>query len=104
VHWWIEDETLWRGYFPVLDRTVGTERIETAVLNEVEGFEVRFLPSLAMLEINRDDAIDRKNWEDSWVEDVSQPNQGLPPPAAVEVTMEVSGLGAVKRLYVLPEH
>jgi general secretion pathway protein J len=104
VHWWIEDETLWRGYFPVLDRTVGTERIETAVLNEVEGFEVRFLPSLAMLEINRDDVIDRKNWEDSWVADVSQPNQGLPPPAAVEVTMEVSGLGAVKRLYVLPEH
>ncbi|MDG1684198.1 MAG: type II secretion system minor pseudopilin GspJ [Luminiphilus sp.] len=104
VHWWIEDETLWRGYFPVLDRTVGTERIETAVLNEVEGFEVRFLPSLAMLEINRDDVIDRKNWEDSWVADVSQPNQGLPPPAAVEVTMEVSGLGEVKRLYVLPEH
>jgi len=46
--------------------------------------------------------IDRRNWEDSWVADLSQPDQGLPPPAAVEVTMEVSGLGEVTRLYVLP--
>jgi general secretion pathway protein J len=102
VDWWLEEETLWRGYFPVLDITPGTERIETAVLDGVERFEVRFLPNVAVLEINRDDVIDRRNWEDSWVADLSQPDQGLPPPAAVEVTMEVSGLGEVTRLYVLP--
>ena len=104
VQWWLEDETLWRGYFPVLDRTVGTERIETATLEAVERFEVRFLSSLAILEVNRDDVIDRRNWEDSWVADLSQPNQALPPPTAIEVTLEVSGLGEVKRLYVLPAH
>jgi general secretion pathway protein J len=102
VHWWVEEETLWRGYFPVLDRTPGTERIETAVLDGVERFEVRFLPTVAAMEINRDDVIDRRNWEDSWVADLSLPDQGLLPPAAVEVTMEVSGLGEVTRLYVLP--
>jgi len=102
VDWWLEEETLWRGYFPVLDITPGTERIETAVLDGVERFEVRFLPNVAALEINRDDVIDRRNWEDSWVADLSQPDQGLLPPAAVEVTMEVSGLGEVTRLYVLP--
>jgi general secretion pathway protein J len=102
VDWWLEEETLWRGYFPVLDITPGTERIETAVLDGVERFEVRFLPNVAALEINRDDVIDRRNWEDSWVADLSQPDQGLPPPVAVEVTMEVSGLGEVTRLYVLP--
>jgi len=102
VDWWLEEETLWRGYFPVLDITPGTERIETAVLDGVERFEVRFLPNVAALEINRDDVIDRRNWEDSWVADLSQPDQGLPPPAAVEVMMEVSGLGEVTRLYVLP--
>ena len=102
VDWWLEEETLWRGYFPVLDITPGTERIETAVLDGVERFEVRFLPTVAALEINRDDVIDRRNWEDSWVADLSQPDQGLPPPAAVEVTMEVSGLGEITRLYVLP--
>jgi len=102
VDWWLEEETLWRGYLPVLDITPGTERIETAVLDGVERFEVRFLPNVAALEINRDDVIDRRNWEDSWVADLSQPDQGLPPPAAVEVTMEVSGLGEVTRLYVLP--
>jgi general secretion pathway protein J len=102
VDWWLEEEPLWRGYFPVLDITPGTERIETAVLDGVERFEVRFLPNVAALEINRDDVIDRRNWEDSWVADLSQPDQGLPPPAAVEMTMEVSGLGEVTRLYVLP--
>lgn len=102
VHWWTEDKTLWRGYFPVLDRTAGTERIETATLDGVERFEVRFLSSLAMLEINRDDVVDRRNWQDSWVADLSRPDQRLSPPAAIEVTVEVSGLGEVKRLYVLP--
>ena len=27
VRWWLEDERLWRGYFPVLDRTAGTEPV-----------------------------------------------------------------------------
>ena len=102
VHWWVDEEALWRGYFPVLDRTVGTERIETAMLSGVERFEVRFLPSLSALEVNRDDVIDHRNWEDNWVVDLSQPNQLLATPAAIEVTMEVLGLGEVKRVYVLP--
>ena len=102
VDWWIDEDTLWRGYFPVLDRTVGTERVETATLQGVERFEVRFLPTLGMLEVNRDDVIDRRNWEDNWVADLSQPNQTLSTPAAIEVTVEISGLGEIRRVYVLP--
>ena len=102
VRWWLEDERLWRGYFPVLDRTAGTEPVETAILEGVERFELRFLPTLSAVESDRNDVIDRRNWRDSWIADLSQPGQMPSPPAAVEVLMEVSGLGELRRTYVLP--
>ena len=102
VRWWLEDERLWRGYFAVLDRTAGTEAVETAILEGVERFELRFLPTLSAVESDRNDVIDRRNWRDSWIADLSQPGQMPSPPAAVEVLMEVSGLGELRRTYVLP--
>ena len=102
VRWWLEDERLWRGYFPVLDRTAGTEPVETAILEGVERFELRFLPTLSAVESDRNDVIDRRNWRDSWIADLSQPGQMPSPPAAVEVLMEVAGLGELRRTYVLP--
>ena len=102
VRWWLEDERLWRGYFPVLDRTAGTEPVETAILEGVERFELRFLPTLSAVESDRNDVIDRRNWRDSWIADLSQPGQIPSPPAAVEVLMEVAGLGELRRTYVLP--
>ena len=102
VRWWLEDERLWRGYFPVLDRTAGTEAVETAILEGVERFELRFLPALSAVESDRNDVIDRRDWRDSWIADLSQPGQMPSPPAAVEVLMEVAGLGELRRTYVLP--
>lgn len=102
VRWWLEDDQLWRGYFPVLDRTAGTEAVETTLLDDIERFEVRFLPALSVLESDRNDVIDRRNWQDNWIIDFSQPGQLPAPPAAVEVVMEVVGLGEVRRTYVLP--
>ena len=102
VRWWLEDERLWRGYFPVLDRTAGTEPVETAILEGVERFELRFLPALSAVESDRNDVIDRRNWRDSWIADLSQPGRMPSPPAAVEVLMEVAGLGELRRTYVLP--
>ena len=102
VQWWLEGEQLWRSYFPVLDRTEGSEPIETPVLDRVARFEVRFLPNVAMIESDRDDVIDRRNWQDNWIADLSQPGPVPAPPAAVEVMLDVVGLGEVRRLYVLP--
>lgn len=104
VHWWLEDDQLWRGYYPVLDRTAGTESIETLILDEVTRFEVRFLPALGMIESDRDDVIDRRNWQENWIADLSRPGLTPMPPAAVEVVLDISGLGEVRRLYVLPGH
>jgi general secretion pathway protein J len=104
VHWWLENDQLWRGYYPVLDRTAGTEPIETLILDDVTRFEVRFLPAVGMIESDRDDVIDRRNWQENWIADLSQPGVPPTPPAAVEVVLDISGLGEVRRLYVLPGH
>ena len=102
VSWWIEDDVLWRAHFPVLDRTPGTEAIETAMLEDVERFEVRFLPTINDVKSDRDDVIDDRNWRENWVLDVSQPDLELPTPAAIEIVLQLARLGEVRRLYVLP--
>ena len=102
VRWWIEDDVLWRAHFPVLDRTPGTEAIETAMLDDVERFEVRFLPTISDVKSDRDDVIDDRNWRDNWMLDVSQPGLELPTPAAIEIVLQLSRLGEIRRLYVLP--
>ena len=102
VSWWIEDDVLWRAHFPVLDRTPGTEAIETAMLEDVERFEVRFLPTINDMKSDRDDVIDDRNWRENWVLDVSQPGLELPTPAAIEIVLQLSRLGEIRRLYVLP--
>ena len=102
VSWWIEDDVLWRAHFPVLDRTPGTEAIETAMLEDVERFEVRFLPTINDMKSDRDDVIDDRNWRENWVLDVSQPGLEWPTPAAIEIVLQLARLGEVRRLYVLP--
>ena len=102
VQWWLEEGTLWRGYFPVLDRAPGTEAIETPILEEVTRFEVRFLSSLDALDSDRNDVIDRRDWQDNWIADFSQPDLLPAPPVAVEVVLDIARLGEIRRTYVLP--
>jgi len=104
VRWWLEEGALWRGYFPVLDRIQGTESVDALLLEDVERFELRFLPAVGAVQSDRDDVIDRRNWSESWVEDLSRPGQILSPPAAIEVTIEIIGLGEIRRTYVLPSY
>ena len=68
----------------------------------VHAFELRFLSSTARLESDRNDVIDRRDWQENWVADLSQPGQLPAPPVAVEVVMEIAGLGEIRRTYVLP--
>jgi hypothetical protein len=68
----------------------------------VDRFDLRFLASVSELESDRNDVIDRRNWRDSWIADLSQPGQIPSPPVAVEVSIELSGVGEMKRIYVLP--
>jgi hypothetical protein len=72
------------------------------MLDDVVGFEVRFLPAIAELKSDRDDVIDDRNWRDNWILDVSQPGLELPTPAAIEIVLELARAGEIRRLYVLP--
>jgi general secretion pathway protein J len=103
VHYYLEDGALWRAYYPVLDRLPGTPRLETRLLDGVEALELRFLRSVDSLAVSRDGVIDTLNWEPNWVVDSATGSPQLTPPAALEVRLQLADLGAVRRLYVLPQ-
>lgn len=102
LEWRLDGDALVRAYFPVLDRTAGTEPVETIVLEGVDRFDVRFLPALSLLQSDRDDRIDQRNWRDNWVPDGSIGEADFMPPAAIEVIFELRGIGEIRRLYALP--
>ena len=56
----LEDGQLLRLTYPVLDRTTAIEPIETVLLDEVDTLEFRFLPTINDLEVDRNQAIDRR--------------------------------------------
>ena len=102
ISWRVQDGQLIRSYYPVLDRTPGTDPIETLVLQNIEGIGILFLPALGEIESDRNDVIDRRMWEENWIFDLSQPNADLMPPAAVEIRLEIAGVGEIRQTYVLP--
>lgn len=97
----LDGEALYRLSYPVLDRTPVGEPREVLLLEGVEDIRFTFLPSLARLEIDRDGRVDRRQWLDNWVQDLSQPNNLPAPPVAVAVTVTLDDLGEIERLYVL---
>ena len=88
--------------YPVLDRTTAIEPTETVLIDGVEVFELRFLPSLNALEVDRNQVIDRRYWQESWVADVGFTDKLIDPPAAIEVRVTLSDWGELERLYVMP--
>ena len=96
-----DGEALYRLSYPVLDRTPVGEPREVLLLENVEDVRFTFLPSLARLEMDRDGRVDRRQWLENWVQDLSQPNNIPPPPVAVAVTVTLDDLGEIERLYVL---
>lgn len=93
---------LYRLSYPVLDRTPVGEPREVLLLEDVEEIRFSFLPSLARLEVDRDGRVDRRQWLENWVQDLSQPDVVPAPPVAVAVDVTLKDLGVIERLYVLP--
>ena len=94
----MENDTLYRDRWPVLDRAQGTEPLRAALLSGVTAFRVRFL------DVNG-------NWAQDWpppgTPTAAQSPGGLAPetplPRAVEVTLDLKEGGSIKRLFVLPQ-
>lgn len=98
----LEEDRLLRLSYPVLDRTTAIEPTETVLIDGVEVFELRFLPSVNALEVDRNQVIDRRYWQESWVADVGFTDKLIDPPAAIEVRVTLSDWGELERLYVMP--
>ena len=98
----LEEDRLLRLSYPVLDRTTAIEPTETVLIDGVEVFELRFLPSVNALEVDRNQVIDRRFWQENWVADVGFTDKIIDPPAAIEVRVILSDWGELERLYVMP--
>lgn len=103
VNYRLEDEGLWRDAYPVLDRAGDTEPDTVLLLDGVEELRLGFLASLEEVQVGtRNAALDTADWAENWVGDSSVPEQVLPPPVAVEITLLLSDWGEMRRLYALP--
>jgi len=98
----LEEDRLLRLSYPVLDRTTAIEPIETVLIEGVELFELRFLPSINAVDVDRNQVIDRRFWQENWVADVGFTDELIDPPAAIEVRVTLSDWGELERLYVMP--
>jgi len=104
VSYVFEDGALWRLRYPVLDRTGDSVPARVMLLEDVAAIELRFLGNIAALRAGDATQVETRDWERSWIADVSRPAANLLPPAAVELRLELTDLGPVTRLYVLPPY
>lgn len=103
VNYRLADDALWRDTYTVLDRVGDTVPREVMLLDGVEQLQLLFLDSLQAVEAQRDSIeLDTRNWAENWVPDTSAPGQPLAPPLAVEVRLQLSDWGEIRRIYALP--
>ncbi len=97
VRYIVEDNTLYRERYLVLDRSAETEPQRVALLEGVRSVEFRFLPADFPM---RAGEFETENWPDAWAAGAASASPG--PPQAVELRLSLEGLGDVNWLYELP--
>lgn len=103
VSYRLEDEILWRDSYPVLDRSGETLVQEVALLEGVEELQLLFLDGTDNVNtVGSTSELETRNWPESWVIDTSQPGSVLSPPLAVELRLQLSDWGEMRRIYALP--
>ena len=102
VNYRLEDGALWRDSYVVLDRAGDTEPQSVRLLDDVEYVELAFLDSLAQVQGQPGEFnLDTRNWAENWVGDSSAPGSLRDPPAALEIRLQLSDWGEMRRLYAL---
>lgn len=98
VRYVLEDTTLYREHFLVLDRTSESEPLRVALLEGVNRVEYRFLGTATEL---RQGDFDTENWPEVWA--IGGSGEPAPAPAALEIRLELEDWGEVRWLYELPQ-
>lgn len=80
------NNTLWRTYWPVLDRAQDTKPLRAPVANDINDFQLRFLDEL-------------QQWYDEWPPSLPVIQQKPPVLKAIEVTLTVKEWGQLTRLF-----
>jgi general secretion pathway protein J len=105
VNYLVEEDALWRESYLVLDRLGDSEPQRVKLLDGVEELTVAFIASVDAVDTQSDGkTLDTRNWVQNWVVDTSVADVELPPPAAIEVRLQLEGWGELSRLYELPSH
>lgn len=89
VAWRLDDGALIRVTWSVLDRTQASEPVETVVLDEVNGLEMRFL-------------MQDGEWQGFWPPPGGGEMQPAMLPRAIEITLESEHWGSIRRLFRTP--
>ena len=97
VRYVLEDETLYRERFLVLDRTAETEPVRVDLLQGVSTIEYRFLPAGFPM---RPGEFETTNWPDAWA--IGAASAAPSPPQALEIRLTLVDYGEVTWLYELP--
>jgi len=98
VRYVLEEETLYRESYTVLDRTSESEPQRVALLEGVLDFQIAFLgPGVEL----RGDEWDTDDWPENWGVTAGS-NTQVPPPQALELQLELDGWGEMRWLYDLP--
>ena len=78
VNYRVEDDTLWRDSYPVLDRAGDTSAQEAKLLEGVEDIQLAFLAASDNTETvgpGNSLELDTRNWPGSWIPDSSTPRR-----------------------------
>ncbi len=88
----LDQDGLWRDYWPVLDRTIATQPTKRKLLTGVRAVTYRFMDA-------------NRNWVERWpatnLGGTVQPDPRLRP-AAVEVTIDLEDWGRIRRVIEVP--
>ena len=94
VAYMIEDNTLYRVTWPVLDRAQDTEPRRVALLDNMDNLEIRFLEASG-------------EWVTEWPPVSALPGAGAPAPAvlprAVDISLRLTDMGTINQVFVMPE-
>lgn len=98
VRYVLEDESVWRESYRVLDRTDVSEPQRVELLKNVEVFEMAFFDKTQVI---RAGEFSTDKWPLNWGVNVQEVGI-VDPPYAVEIRLEISGMGEIRRLYEIP--
>lgn len=105
----ILDGTLWRDFAPEYNRELGDIDLEDddgfhqVLLENVEDVKMRFLHQ-GLITSRGKSALEGREFSDDWLEDWPDPVSGaVGVPLAIEITINIKGVGSSVRLFALPE-